>query len=365
MKKFLPIPKGFNFDSKRIELENGLSMHYVELIPEKVLLPEKLDLMVCIHGWPDCWFGFRKVMTFMQEDKNFMFRVVVPDQRGYGQTILPAKVKSKSETYSMEEVVNDNLLLLKQLGYEKAVFFGHDWGGTTVWSLAMHFPKRVKAVISVCTPLFPVPRKNPWAKFEKMLQDPAYDGKGNRFDYQVYFQRTEAVKELNDNVDIALKLLHQSSMAGGEDDLGFLQTQPSKNGFFKLYSRYQIEKLRAQRSSLHTGAELRYYVESYKNQGFYGPLSWYRNVEKNWQWNQEIRGKKVSSEIPCLMITAENDVTLPPSMVETLGMRESITNLTVRNVKDAGHWVLQEKPKEIYKHIKEFLAVEGKKNSKL
>ena len=77
---------------------------------------------------------------------------------------------------SLECVTGDLVALLDHLGHETAVFIGHDWGGLTVWAMALHHASRVTAVASVCAPLVPYFPVNP---MEHMRQRPG------RFAYQV------------------------------------------------------------------------------------------------------------------------------------------------------------------------------------
>ena len=59
-------------------------------------------------------------------------------------------------------------------------------------------------------------------------------------------------------------------------------------------------------------------------------------------------------EKPALMVTAELDPALPPSMAE--GIEKFVPNVEVQNVKGAGHWVLWEKPAECNAHLEKWLA---------
>jgi len=59
------------------------------------------------------------------------------------------------------------------LGLERAVFAGHDWGGTIVWTMALLHPGRVAGVIGVNTPYLPRPPAPPIALLRTMYGDNA------------------------------------------------------------------------------------------------------------------------------------------------------------------------------------------------
>uniref|UniRef100_A0A6S7ZQF1 AB hydrolase-1 domain-containing protein n=1 Tax=Aplanochytrium stocchinoi TaxID=215587 RepID=A0A6S7ZQF1_9STRA len=158
MEQTLPLPAGYEFDSRKVKLSTGICMHFIEKKPRQT---ESKGLVLCVHGWPDCWYGYRRNIDAICEAG---YHVVVPDQRGYGQTSKPREVSA----YEIQVLVQDNVALLDFLGIEKAVLVGHDWGGTLVWNFAMHFPERVAAVCSFCTPFFPTkPKKEPLEKHEE------------------------------------------------------------------------------------------------------------------------------------------------------------------------------------------------------
>jgi pimeloyl-ACP methyl ester carboxylesterase len=68
--------------------------------------------------------------------------------RGYGRS-------SNYDThadYALEHSVDDMLELLADLGRERAVWVGHDWGSPVVWSLASHHPECCEAIANLCVP---------------------------------------------------------------------------------------------------------------------------------------------------------------------------------------------------------------------
>ena len=113
---------------------NGIKMHYVE--------QGTGPLIVLCHGWPESWYSYRHQIPVLA---GAGFRVVAPDQRGYGDTGCPQPV----EAYSQKQIVADIAGMLDALGIRKCVIVGHDWGGMTAWNAPLMYPDRIERVIGI------------------------------------------------------------------------------------------------------------------------------------------------------------------------------------------------------------------------
>ncbi len=92
---------------------NGIRMHYVE--------QGAGPLVVLCHGWPESWYSYRHQIPALAAAG---FRVVAPDQRGYGQTDKPDAI----EAYNILNLVGDIIGLVNSVGADTASIVGHDWG---------------------------------------------------------------------------------------------------------------------------------------------------------------------------------------------------------------------------------------------
>lgn len=286
-------------------------------------------------GFPDCSYGFKNIVNPLI---NQGYRLIIPDQRGYGLSSAPRDPKK----YHMKLLIQDNINLLNTLKIEKVILIGHDWGGSLVWNFVIHYPERVLGVCSICTPFFATnPNKNPW---KNMLKNPG------RFDYQIYFQTDEAEKALNQNPRATI-----TSFFNEWQNIGLLET-PSKNSSLSFDVR---------KDSFLNEEEIEFYISNWKQNkaGSFGPLCWYRNIEDNWKWNCS----KINETVTCpsLMICAENDLILPPSMVETTDMKSSFVDLSVITIKNVGHWVLHQKPDRVTEILLPWLKTKFNSKSKL
>jgi soluble epoxide hydrolase / lipid-phosphate phosphatase len=87
---------------------------------------------------------------------------------------------------------------------------------------------------------------------------------------------------------------------------------------------------------------------------YHSTVSWYRTRAANFQDELSLPTKNLS--IPILFICATKDAALKPEMARN--MDKYIKDLTTHFVK-AGHWALWEKPEEVNRFIREWLAQQG------
>ncbi len=118
---------------------NGVGLHTVQAGPEDG------PLVVLLHGFPDCWYGWHRQLGPLAKAG---YRVVIPDQRGYNLSEKPAGVDS----YHIRELAADIVGLVDALGYEKAAIAGHDWGAAVAWWLALEYPERLSKLCIVNVP---------------------------------------------------------------------------------------------------------------------------------------------------------------------------------------------------------------------
>jgi pimeloyl-ACP methyl ester carboxylesterase len=116
---------------------NGIRMHYVD---------EGQGLLVLLlHGYPFLWYLWRHQIKALAAAG---YRVVAPDQRGYGQTDCPDGVDS----YDMTHLVGDVVGLMNALEIDSAVLIGQDWGSPVVYNTALMRPDLVRGVLMMCAP---------------------------------------------------------------------------------------------------------------------------------------------------------------------------------------------------------------------
>lgn len=132
-------PPGIRHD--RIVTGDGVELHVV------VAGPETGPLVVLLHGFPEFWFGWRHQIAPLAAAG---FRVVAPDQRGYGESGRPPRVRD----YALDRLADDVVDLIDAFGAERAHVVGHDWGAAVAWWTAARHPARVErlAILNVPHP---------------------------------------------------------------------------------------------------------------------------------------------------------------------------------------------------------------------
>jgi pimeloyl-ACP methyl ester carboxylesterase len=98
--------------------------------------------VVLLHGFPDTKRLWSKQVPALVDAG---FRVIVPDQRGYGASDKPGEV----EAYSIPFLAIDVTAILDHLGVERAHVVGHDWGSAVAWATASFAPERVDHLVAM------------------------------------------------------------------------------------------------------------------------------------------------------------------------------------------------------------------------
>ncbi|UVF22695.1 alpha/beta hydrolase (plasmid) [Microvirga terrae] len=100
--------------------------------------------VILLHGWPYDIYTYVDVAPLLAEAG---YRVIVPYLRGYGSTqFLKAETPRNGQ---QSAIAVDIIALMDALKIDKAVVAGCDWGARTANILAVLWPERFKAMVSV------------------------------------------------------------------------------------------------------------------------------------------------------------------------------------------------------------------------
>jgi pimeloyl-ACP methyl ester carboxylesterase len=133
--------EGLGRETSRIVSSGPVKLYVAEYVGEQ----QHETPVLLIHGWPDSgvlWLPQIKALV------QAGFRVIVPDQRGFGRSDRPGKV----EDYLIARPVADMVAILDACDVEVAHVVGHDWGATVAWQLTMFHPDRVKSLAALSVP---------------------------------------------------------------------------------------------------------------------------------------------------------------------------------------------------------------------
>ena len=107
--------------------------------------PPDGPLLLLLHGFPECADSWRATMPVLAAAG---YRVVAPDQRGYGSTDKPLGVAA----YRIDVLADDVVAIADALGHERFVLIGHDWGGIVAWRVASDFAARIDRLVIINAP---------------------------------------------------------------------------------------------------------------------------------------------------------------------------------------------------------------------
>jgi pimeloyl-ACP methyl ester carboxylesterase len=111
--------------------------------------------VILLQGWPYDIYSYVDVAPLLAAKG---YRVIVPYLRGYGSTrFLSAATFRNGQPYV---VALDIINLMDALKIQKAILAGFDWGGRTADIIAILWPERCKALVSVSGYLIASPAAN-------------------------------------------------------------------------------------------------------------------------------------------------------------------------------------------------------------
>jgi len=254
--------------------------------------------IVLLHGFPEFWYAWKGVIAPLTAAG---YRVIIPDQRGYGDSDKPRGV----EAYDVDRLGDDIAGLIAALGYQNAFVAAHDWGGGVAWNLAIRHPERVRKLAVIDTPhpdayQHVQTKEEPVSWFRTFFQIPLLPEESARWG----------------NWALQSKMLRDTAAPGAFPD----------------------EKLDLYRSA-------------WDRDGAYGSMvNWYRAAFRSGPGD----GKDARVALPVLLILTAHDAFIPADMT-----RASLSLLDDGRLIELGtgtHWVMQEEPERIAQLLAKFFG---------
>ncbi len=293
---------------------NGVELEVFEAGRENAGNP-----IVLCHGWPEHAYSWRHQVPALAAAG---YHVIVPNQRGYGNSAQPTDVTD----YDIAHLSGDLVALLDHFGYDDATFVGHDWGANVVWGLTLLHPHRVNRVINLSLP-YQERGEQPWIEF----MDAVFGGDF----YFVHFNRQPGVADavLDDHTFQFLRNLYRKNVPLAAPEPGMTM----------------INLARAETplgDPVMSDRELAVFVSAFESSGFTGSINWYRNMDRNWHLLADV---DPIIHQPTLMISGLQDA-IPKSP----SLRDFVPNVDEVDL-DCGHWIQQDRPEETTQAILSWL----------
>jgi pimeloyl-ACP methyl ester carboxylesterase len=326
---FTPAP----FTHEQIE-SNGIELHVASAGPLNG------PPVVLCHGFPELWYSWRHQLAALGAAG---YRAFAPDLRGYGGSSRPTEVAQ----YGSDNLTADLGGLLDHYGYEQAAFVGHDWGAMVVWEMGRLHPGRASSLFTLSVPYSNAPA--PPTEIFKVI----FEGK---FFYILYFQPV-GVAEAEFEADprhFLRTMLYSASGDGMADGRPALADAPAEGTRFLDI----LTPGPAQLPPWLTEHDVDVYAAAFEKSGFFGPVSFYRNMDANWERSHEIPPSVYVMPVGFLTGSLDPVNTMMPGAAEAMAdLFPDFRGVTM--VEGAGHWVQQEKPEETNAALLRFLAAVG------
>jgi epoxide hydrolase A/B len=312
----------------RIVATNGIRLHVAECGGGPAVL--------LIHGFPESWYSWRYQLPALAAAG---YRAIAMDVRGYGRSSKPTSVPD----YRMVKKVADVVGLVGALSADPVTIVGHDWGAPIAWTSALLRPDLFRGVAGLSVPYAP-PAVPTAAKPSQRMRAMAGE---NEF-YVEYFQqpgRAEAEIE----ADVRQWLLGFYWCASG-DVVGGPNISIVERGT-RLRDKFVYPS--AMPAWLSEG-DLDVYTREFEYSGFFGPLSRYRNVDRDWEDLAAFAERPIT--IPALFIGGSKDGPTVWGAAAIARFADTLPRLFGSTIIDgAGHWIQQERADQTKALLLEFL----------
>jgi pimeloyl-ACP methyl ester carboxylesterase len=278
---------------------NGVRLHYARA--------GRGPLMVFLHGFPEFWYEWKDQLAEFGRDHT----AVAPDMRGYNLSSKPAELSA----YEMPALVEDVRALaaeeLKAAGGSRFTLVAHDWGGVVAWVFAAMHPEIVDKLVIINAPHPTV--------FARELRENEAQQKASA--YMLMFRSPEAEANLSADSYAALKRAVLGASVTPEDTAAYVDAWSQPGALTGGLNYYRAARIGPPNASDDTPAPA---------------------------------PQPLMVKVPTLVIWGEKDTALLTGNLT--GLDAYVPQLTVRRIPDATHWVVREKPAEVNRLIRAFLA---------
>ena len=262
-------------------------------------------LALCLHGFPECWYSWRHQMPLLAD---LGYRVWAPDLRGYGESDKPVGLRE----YAIERLLGDVAALIDASGSRSTTLIAHDWGAIIAWYFAIRRVRPLErlAIMNVPHPFAALPAIRTWKQFIRSW-------------YVLFFQLPWLPERL---------LGARSQRAIGE---AFRRSCVNPEHFPDAV--LEVFRQAAARPGAHTAM-----------------LNYYRAFIRGGGARRQKRLGPRTIETPTLMLWGEQDVAL--TRETTYGTAAFVSDLTLRYLPQASHWVQQDAPETVNRMLRAWLS---------
>ncbi len=269
----------------------GIKLHVAEAGHGKPLL--------LIHGWPQHWFVWRKIIPLLSDK----YRLIMPDLPGFGWSEAP-----QNFDYNKGQLASFMISLVDTLNLKQVGLIGHDWGGFIGFLACLQEPE----------------------KFNKFL------ALGIVHPFQQLDLRILESWKLNYQIQIAMPFFGELLL---------------KNG--STYLKKTMQKYSSNPNTW-TEEELNCFLDVIKQPSVAHASSLIYRTFRNKEMLPIMFGKYKNQklQVPTKLLIGEKDPVIRPSFIK--GFEPYVDNMQVEYLKNCGHFIPEEMPDLVVKEIKSF-----------
>ena len=272
-----------------------------------------------LHGFPEAAFVWDPLLEHFALPAHGGYRCIAPNLRGFELSSAPMEPGA----YRPKNLVQDIVDLIARESQTQsgalACLIAHDWGGAVAWNLANQQPELAAKLAIINSP-------HPGTFLRELKRNSKQQAASA---YMHFLVRPDAEKLLaQDDFRRLWRFLTEGE--NGPQPTPWL-TEDMKARYRDVWSRGL------------TGA-CNYYRAS--------PLRPPRGDDPG-AANIELPHRRLTVDLPTLLIWAMKDVALLPELVD--GLDDYVKQLTVKRVADASHWIMHEQPQRVIQLLGDFL----------
>ena len=144
---------------------DGVRLHYLEWAPESD--SERQPPLVLLHGLSSNARYWERLARHIPNR-----RLVALDQRGHGLTGQPPRAPAFPDGYGMDQLLQDVVFLISELGLGKPVVVGHSWGATIALELVGTRASSASGLVFIDGPVQSAANLFSWEEAQTLMQPP-------------------------------------------------------------------------------------------------------------------------------------------------------------------------------------------------
>ena len=259
-----------------------------------------------LHGFPSNMFMWDEISEDLVKNN---FRVTSIEQRGYP---LSSKQKMKISDFTIDKLAIDIETLINSLDLSNNLtIVSHDWGTVVGWAVLKRKLVSVENYIGICGgTLFPS------HKVYKNLN--YYDGDHYITSFQ---QPLESSNLLDRDIKNSILGAYRIKNANNNVSLSIKSLFNDTNHIEYAISHVELDSL----------------VNNYEKTGFYGPISWYANLDENIKISEQWGNNELTQNILFMFGEKDMAVKLTENMRQRLNKVADVVK--IKEISGAGHWL--------------------------